>query len=268
MKRPALLAAASAAIALAVVVPIALVVKQAVTPEAESVAWPPTWWPHTPTLANFRLLLATPELAGGLRLSVLVAVLTVVSTLALTTSAAWAAARHPPVDRPLDAALVFARVFPSIALAVPMAVLFVRAGLYNSPFGVGLWIAHTLLALPFAFFVLRDGFRRVPRELEEAAQLDGATRLGAVLRISLPLARPALAAAALLVALVSWDEFAYALILQVTNRPLPPLLYYFAAFGHPGLASAIAVIMLMPAALIIVALAPAIRSGTLSGSGR
>jgi ABC-type spermidine/putrescine transport system permease subunit II len=67
---------------------------------------------------------------------------------------------------------------------------------------------------------------------------------------------------------VSWDEFAYALILQVTNRPLPPLLYYFAAFGYPGTASALAALMLMPALLIIALLAPAIRSGALSGSGR
>ncbi len=86
------------------------------------------------------------------------------------------------------AALVIARVFPSIALALPMAVLFVRLGLYNTPAGLGLWLAHTLLAIPFAFFILRTGIRRTPVELEEAAQLDGATRLGAVLRVTLPLA--------------------------------------------------------------------------------
>jgi ABC-type glycerol-3-phosphate transport system permease component len=104
--------------------------------------------------------------------------------------------------------------------------------------------------------------------LEEAAQLDGATRFAALVHVTLPLARSSLAAAALLVFLVSWDEFAYALILQVTNRPLPPLLYYFAAFGYPGMASAVAAIMLVPAVLIIALLAPAIRSGALTGSGR
>jgi len=67
---------------------------------------------------------------------------------------------------------------------------------------------------------------------------------------------------------VSWDEFAYALILQVTNRPLPPLLYYFAAFGYPGMASALATIMLVPALAIIAVMAPVIRSGALTGSGR
>jgi multiple sugar transport system permease protein len=268
VRRTLLIGAAGGALAAAVLLPLALILKQAFTPDAESFAWPPTWLPHQPTLANFRGLFGSVELPYGLQLSVLIATLTVLSTLALTLSAAWVAARAPAVDRPLDATLVIARVFPSIALAVPMAVLFVRLDLYNNPAGLGLWIAHTLLAIPFAFFILRSGIRRIPVELEEAAQLDGATRLGAVLRVTLPLAAPSLAAAALLVFLVSWDEFAYALILQVTNRPLPPLLYYFAAFGYPGTASALAALMLMPALLIIALLAPAIRSGALSGSGR
>ena len=268
MRRALLSGAAGAALAAAVLLPLALILKQAFTPEAESFAWPPTWLPHEPTLANFRGLFASVELPYGLRLSLLVAALTVLSTLAVTLPAAWVAARAPAVDGPLDATLVIARLFPSIALALPMAVLFVRLDLYNNPAGLGLWIAHTLLAIPFAFFILRTGIRRIPVELEEAAQLDGATRLGAVLRVTLPLAAPSIAAAALLVFLVSWDEFAYALILQVTNRPLPPLLYYFAAFGYPGMASALAALMLVPALVIIALLAPAIRSGALSGSGR
>lgn len=266
--RRVLIALAGGALAGIVLLPLLLILKQALSPEAESFAWPPTWWPRQPTLENFRALFASPELPPGLRLSLLVAALTVVSTLLCTLPAAWLAARAPAADRPLDATLLMARVFPSIALAVPMAVLFVRVGLYNNPAALGLWLAHTLLAIPFAYFVLRTGLRRVPVELEEAAQLDGATRLGAVLRVTLPLAWPSIAAAALLVFLISWDEFAYALILQVTNRPLPPLLYYFAAFGYPGAASALAAIMLVPALLVIMLLAPAIRAGGLSGSGR
>ena len=256
------------AIAAVALMPIALVLKQAFTPEPESFQWPPTWLPATPTLENFRTAAATVELARGLWMSLLVASLTTLSTLAVCLSAAWAAARRPPLDRSLDAALIVTRLFPSIALAVPLAVIFVRLRLYNHPAGLGLWMAHTLLALPFAFFILRNGFRSVPVELEEAARLDGATRFGAFWRVTLPLIRPSLGAAALLVFLVSWDEFAYALLLQVTNRPLPPLLYYLTTFGHPGLASAVAAIMLVPSLLIIVILEPTLRSGGLAGSGR
>jgi multiple sugar transport system permease protein len=248
--------------------PLALVLKQAVTPERESFAWPPTWVPHDPTLENLRALGATIELGNGLWLSLLVAFLTVVSTLGLTLPAAWLAARRPRADRPLDAALVVTRLFPQMALAIPLAALFVRLGLYNHPAGIGLWLTHTLLAAPLAFVVLRTAFRAVPVELEDAARLDGATAWGVFGRVTLPLVRPALAAVALLVFLLSWDEFGYALLLQVTNRPLPPLLYYLAAFGHPGLASAVAAIMVVPAVALIFVLEPALRAGALTGSGR
>ncbi|MBI4518902.1 MAG: carbohydrate ABC transporter permease [Deltaproteobacteria bacterium] len=269
MRRTTLLLALAAAVVAVDLLPLVLIVKQAVTPESESFAWPPTWWPRRPTLENFGMVRATIELGRGLWMSALVAVLTVGSTLALALPAAWLAARRPAqADRPLDAVMIVTRLFPSIALAVPLAALFVHVGLYNHPAALGLWLAHTLLGLPFAFLVLRTGFRAVPVELEEAARLDGATGIGSFVRVTLPLMRPALAVAALLVFLISWDEFAYALLLQVTNRPLPPLLYYLAAFGHPGLASAVATIMLGPALLIVLVLEPALRSGALTGSGR
>ena len=267
MRRLARLALALAAAGLSVL-PLALIVKQAVTPARESLAWPPTWLPATLTAENFRAASATVELGRGFALSASVALATVAVTLAVALPAAWVAARRPAVDRALDGTLVVTRLFPSLALAVPLGALFVRLGLYNHPAGLGLLLAHVLLGLPFAFFVLRAGFRSVPPELEEAARLDGAGPLGAFLRVTLPLIRPALAAAALLVFLVSWDEFAYALLLQVTHRPLPPLLYYLSAFGYPGLASAVAAIMLVPALLIVLVLEPALRSGVLAGSGR
>jgi multiple sugar transport system permease protein len=267
MKRSALIAVA-AALAAADLLPLWLIVKQAITPERESFAWPPTWLPATLSLENVRDATAAVELPRGIALSAFVATLTVATSLALTLPAAWLAARRPVVDRRLDAALLGARLFPQIALAVPLAGLFVGVGLYNHPAGIGLWLAHTLLALPAAFLVLRAGFRGVPRELEEAALLDGASPARAWLRVTLPLVRPALTAATVLVFLASWDEFAYALLLQVTNRPLPPLLYYLAAFGHPGLASAVALVMLGPALLVVLVLEPALRSGVLTGSGR
>lgn len=258
------------AVALAVIdlLPLGLLLKQAFTPDRESFAWPPTWWPQQPTLENFRALGTTIELADGLWRSLLIAILTVGSTFVLTLPAAWLSARRPRLDRPLDAMLVVTRLFPSLALAVPLAALFVYAGLYNHPAGLGLWLAHTLLAIPVAFLVLRTGFRAVPLELEEAAWLDGASGFATFWRISLPLLRPSLAAAAILVFLLSWDEFAYAVLLQVTNRSLPPLLYYLTVFGYPGLASAVAALMLAPALGIILVLEPALRSGGLAGSSR
>jgi multiple sugar transport system permease protein len=268
MKHASVWLVLAAAVAFIDLLPLALILKQAFTPEAESFAWPPTWLPRTPTFENFAALAGAVDLGYGLWLSLFVAALTVGSTLALVLPAAWLSARQPRADRPLDALLVVTRLFPSIALAIPLAALFVNLGLYNNPAGFGLWLAHTLLAIPVAFLILRNGFRSIPEELEHAAYLDGATPLGAFWRVSLPLLRSPLAAAAILVFLISWDEFAYALLLQVTNRPLPPLVYYLSAFGHPGLASAVAAITLLPAFAVILVLEPMMRSGALAGSGR
>lgn len=259
---------AALVVAAADLLPLALVLKQAVTPERESLAWPPTWIPHTLTLENFRAVAAAVDIWPALARSGFVATLTVGLTLALALPAGLAARRLARTDRALDTVLVLARVMPSIALAVPLAALFVRAGLYNHPAGVGLVLAHALTALPLGYLIARGGLRSVPADVEEAALLDGASPARVVRHVTLPLARPALGAAALLVFLVSWDEFAYALLLQVTNRSLPPLLYYFAAFGHPGLASAVAAVMLVPALAIVLVLEPALRGGVLAGSGR
>lgn len=261
-------AGAAWAVAALAVLPLLLVVKQALTPDRESFAWPPSFVPRALTLDNFVALGTSLELVDGLVLSVAVALASVVAALLLALPAAWLAARDARADQGLDGLVLIARIFPAIAVAVPLAVVLVRVGLYNSPFAGGLWLAHTLLGLPIAFLVVRAGLRAVPRELEEAALLDGARPLMAFVRVTLPLVRPQLATAALLVFLASWDELTYALLLQVTNRTLPPLLYYLSAFGFPGASSAVATVMLLPALALVVVLSRAFRAGLLSGSGR
>jgi multiple sugar transport system permease protein len=261
-------AAAAWAVGALATLPLLLIVKQALTPDRESFAWPPTFVPRAPTLENFVALASSLELVDGLARSVMVALATVVAALALALPAAWLAARDARAGQGLDTLVTLARIFPGIAVAVPLAAILVRAGLYNGPLGAGLWLAHTLLGLPIAFLVLRAGFRSVPRELEEAALLDGARPLAAFVRVTLPLVAPQLATAALLVFLASWDELTYALLLQVTNRTLPPLLYYLSAFGFPGASSAVATVMLLPSLALVVVLSRAFRAGLLAGSGR
>ncbi len=250
------------------VLPLWLLLKQALTPDRESFAWPPTWVPHAITGRNFRALATATEVPRAAVLSVTVALVATALTLAIALPAARVAARRRRADRRLEALVTVARVFPQIALAIPLAVIFVRLGLYNRPTGVALWLAHALLALPVAFLVLRAGFAAVPSDIENAARIDGASPPRVFVHVTLPLIRPQLATAALLVFLLSWDEFGYALLLQVSNRTLPPLLYYLSAFGFPGLASAVAVVMLVPALVIVILVEPAFRSGLFAGGGR
>jgi multiple sugar transport system permease protein len=160
------------------------------------------------------------------------------------------------------------RMLPKIAVAIPLAIVMIAIGLYDSPSGIGLAIVHAALALPTAALTMYPGFVAIPREIEEAAWLDGASPLHIFLTIDLPQARGAAAAAFILAFILSWDEFGFALLLQVTNRTLPPLLYYYTVFGDVGPASALALLMMIPAVCVVILLRPMIRGTLMAGSFR
>jgi ABC-type glycerol-3-phosphate transport system permease component len=108
----------------------------------------------------------------------------------------------------------------------------------------------------------------MPREQEEAAFLDGASTLRTFLSIDVPQARGAIAAALVLSFIMSWDEFGFALLIQVTHRTLPPMLYYYTVFGDVGPASALALVMMLPALAVIIALRPMLKAGLTAGARR
>jgi multiple sugar transport system permease protein len=152
--------------------------------------------------------------------SVYVAAVTLVIALVIGTPAGYAIARFS--FRGADTfrlAIVSTRAFPIVILSIPLAVLFLRWGIDDSVLGVSL--AHTALALPFAVLVTSSVFAGISVELEEAALTLGCTRFSAVMRVVLPLALPGLAAAAIFVFIISWNEVFAASILTLRHRTLP-----------------------------------------------
>jgi len=246
--------------------PVYLLVKQAVTTDKESLAWPPTYAPREVTSKHFDLFLSEGELMRGFAMSLSVAAGAALLALCLGVPAGWAMARSKRLGGKVVASLVIARLFPVVAVGIPLAVLFIKLGLYNHPQGIGLLLAHTTLLLPFTTLIAYSTFKAVPKDLEEQAAIDGCSTLGAFVRVSLPLAKTGIAAAGILGFIISWDEFAYSLILQVTNRNLPPLVYYYSAYGSVGLSSAISVIMLIPAVIITFLVQKFIKAGYLAGA--
>jgi ABC-type glycerol-3-phosphate transport system permease component len=113
-------------------------------------------------------------------------------------------------NRLLGRLVLFAYVVPPVLLAVPMFVVLAKLGLVNSL--VGLTLAHLTFAIPFCVWILRGFFLSLPVELEDAAMVDGCTRLMAFLRIVVPLSLPGLVAAAMFAFLLSWNEYFYALV--------------------------------------------------------
>jgi multiple sugar transport system permease protein len=107
-------------------------------------------------------------------------------------------------------------LFPTIILAIPLFVIFTRLGLRGSlPVLVIVYVAQTL---PVSVYMLRNYFDTVPKSLEEAAMVDGCTRLGVIRRISLPLSMPAVMATSLYVFMIAWNEYLYALLFLVEDR--------------------------------------------------
>ena len=106
-------------------------------------------------------------------------------------------------------------MIPPIALVIPLYLIMVRLHLLNTR--IGLIIVYCTFATPFVLWIMGNYFRTIPRDLEDAARIDGCTRIGALLRVILPLARPGLLSTTLFAFLIAWDEFLYALIFTSTT---------------------------------------------------
>jgi multiple sugar transport system permease protein len=261
-------AAAAVAIVAGAAIPLYLIAKQAVTPEIESFAWPPFWLPHRLTAAHLESIFAVRELRWSLIRSIAVATEAAVAATAMGAMLAYGMVRSVRGRSAGMAAVTAVRLLPMVAVAMPLAVAFIALGLYDTPGATGLAMVYTALALPMAALTIYPALVGIPRELEEAAFLDGASPLRIFLAIDLPLARGALTAAFILSFIASFDEFGFALLLQVTNRTLPPLLYYYTVFGDVGAASALAILMMVPVAAVVIALRPMLRAALATGGLR
>ncbi len=143
---------------------------------------------------------------------------TVVVTLAVSILGAYAVSRLEFFGRrTVHFLFLSVYLFPAILLAIPLFVAFSKLGLRGE-----LWvlvIVYVAQTLPICIYMLRDYFETVPVSLEEAAEVDGATRLQIIRKITLPLALPAIAATGLFVFMIAWNEFLFALLFLVEERP-------------------------------------------------
>jgi multiple sugar transport system permease protein len=167
-----------------------------------------------------RFFLDSEGVVASLQRSVIVAILTLVIALGVGIPAGYALARYAFRGAgTFRLAVVGTRAFPIVILSIPLAVIFLRWGIDDTVYGVA--IAHAALALPFAVLVTSSTFAGISVELEEAAMTLGCSRFSAVVRIVLPLALPGLAAAAIFVFIISWNEVFAAAILTLRERTLP-----------------------------------------------
>ncbi len=263
------------------VAPFAWLVVMSVSPSAELVRSPPQLLPHHLTLDNYRQVIA-PEASGaasvvarrvpyGIWNSIVVAVFSTAINVALGALAGYGftiAGRSRGLRGALWA-LMLTRMTPSLVLILPFFIIFRAAGLLDTR--TGLVIAYCSLILPLATWIMKGYFEGLPPTLEQAARVDGCTRLGAIWRVVLPIARPGLMATAIFCFLVSWNEFVIALILTSTqaSQTIPVTIAGFLAqmqFYDYGPLFAASVLAIVPPVAVAMLFQRALVTGMLSGA--
>lgn len=184
--------------------------RSSITPDADLFATPVQYFPNNPTLENYRSVLEDDNFIRALGNSAIVAASVTFLALMIGAFASYAIGRFTFRGRTPVLYIVLAMtMFPQIAVLGSLYTLITEAGLYNS-----LWsliLTYMIFTLPFTVWVLTTFFQQMPRELEEAAYVDGATPFQVFYKVLLPLAAPGLVTTGLLAFIAAWNEFLFAL---------------------------------------------------------
>ncbi len=222
--------------------------------DTELVRKPITWWPADATLGNYVQAFTDQPLLRYMGNSLVVALLATVLSLIVSSGAAYAIARLNLKHRQLIlTAIVASSMFPLVTLLVPIFETLRSLNLLNTY--TALVLPYVVLNLPVCTLVLVSFFQSIPRDLENAAMIDGCTRLGALVRVVLPLAAPGVFTAGILAFVNAWDEFLLALSLNSSAgmRTLPVgITLYQGEFSFPWpIISAVLIVAIVPVAVLI-----------------
>jgi multiple sugar transport system permease protein len=238
--------------------------------DADIYASPPKLIPVPLEWENYReAVLDNPPVLKALRSSFIISIGTVLLTLVLAVPASYALARlRLRLGAFVILVLLISQLLPSIVVAGPLFVLFSRIDLVNSY--LGLILADTSITLPFSVIVLRPFFLSVPMDLEAAALVDGNTRLGAFLRIVVPLVRQGLITVGVFAFLFTWGEFVFGLSLTNKEDVQPITVVLNSFIGQYGtqwnLLMAVAMTVAIPIILVFAGLQRFIVGGLTAGA--
>jgi multiple sugar transport system permease protein len=209
-----LLGAICVAICAIMLAPLAFSIMASLKTTQEAAAIPPTYFTHQLSLDSYeRLWRYQAGLPTYVFNSGATALLTIAFCLMLTIPAGYALARFPiPGKEFIFVFLLLALIIPYQALLTPIFFMFAQLHLTNTL--VGLAIVHTAIQVPFSVYIMRNSFESVPREMEEAAVIDGATTWQVLTRIFVPAIRPAIVTVSLFAFITSWNEFLGALVMM------------------------------------------------------
>jgi sorbitol/mannitol transport system permease protein len=197
--------------------------------ETQAIASPPVLW-FTPTLENFVAVLRRADYLHFFTNSVLVSVGSTALGILIGLPAAYALAFHPgPRARDLLVWMLSTKMMPAVGVLVPMYLLFQKTGMLDTI--TGLVIIYTLINLPIIVWMLFTFLREVPREILEAARIDGASPMRQIAYLLLPLTAPGIASTALLAIILTWNEAFWSI--NLTAWRATPLPAFIASFSSP-----------------------------------
>jgi ABC-type glycerol-3-phosphate transport system permease component len=233
--------------------PIYYLVITSLKTRAEIYSRTPDLWPNHPNWHEYTSVLGEGHVGRALLNSLIVASGTMVICLIVGALAAYALARwRLKITHLLLMAVLMTQMFPLVVLVIPLFVIMRKAGLLGTYWS--LIITYLAFSVPLAIWVMRSFILTIPEELEHAARIDGATRIGAMVRVVLPLAAPGLATVAVLAFLEGWKEFLLALTFlnDENKKTMPLVLQQFVGRGDVDWAKVMAtsVLYTLPVAVV------------------
>ncbi|MCY0096350.1 carbohydrate ABC transporter permease [Hoeflea ulvae] len=234
------------------------VVLNSFRPTVEIMAKPPVWIPNELNLDHYRAMFGALG-EGGIPVvryftnSLIISITSTVIAIFVGMAGGYAFARYQFRGKAaIFVGMMLTRAVPGIALSLPLFIVFARLGIIDTHFG--LILAYVAMNVPFTIWLIDGFFRQVPRELAEAAEIDGCTRWQAFWKVEFPVAKAGVASAGIFAFLTSWNEYALAsqLTRSVNSKTMPVgLLDFTSEFTlNWGGMSALAVVMIIPALIL------------------
>jgi multiple sugar transport system permease protein len=234
----------------------------------DTIAVPPTILPREWTLENYTNALGRSGVVASFINSIQTAIISTVLSLVLAVPAAYGITRYATLSgRIFIMAALVTRMVPPVAIGIPLASMMASMGLSDTP--IALSIAHTTISLPLSIWLMSSFFEAVPKDLEEAATVDGCSRLGALWRVVIPVVSGGIAVTAIFAFLASWNEFLFALLMTAIRSQTTPVVIanFQTQFGLDwGSMTALAAVYSIPVILLTLLLQRKIVAGMTLGA--
>jgi multiple sugar transport system permease protein len=229
---------------------------------------PPSILPSTWTIQSYVTALTTQGVPQSFVNSIQTALMSTVFSLVLAVPAAYAVTRfRTRLGRIFILVALVMRMVPAIVVGTPLIAIFHAMGLSDTSFALA--IAQTTISLPLSIWLLASFFEAVPDDLDEAARVDGCSRLGSLIRVVLPVTKGGISVAALFAFLASWNDFIFALLLTSVRAVTTPVMIenFQSQFGLQwGSMTALATLYSIPVILLTIALQRQIVAGLTLGA--